>query len=113
MGGCRHALYLEDEENSLFQAEAGRELRIDVPLVDVVRGDNDLRWLWRDRVPLGLVTLIEGDARSGKSFVALDLAARLSAGGRWPDSDGPDSDGPDSPEPVPAATVPDEPVCLL
>jgi hypothetical protein len=32
------------------------------------------------------VTLIEGEARSGKSFVALDLAARISGGIAWPDS---------------------------
>ena len=103
MGSSRHALHLDDEENSVFQAEAGRDVRTDVPLVDVVRNVQDLFWLWRERVPFGLVTLIEGAARSGKSFVALDLAARVSAGGSWPDSD----------EKVPEAIIPDEPTCLL
>ena len=103
MSSNRHALYLEDEENSFFQAEAGREVRTDVPLVEVVRNARDVFWLWPDRVPFGLVTLIEGGARSGKSFVALDLAARLSTGGTWPDSG----------EKVPEAMIPDEPVCLL
>ena len=39
-----------------------------------------LRWLWEGRVPLGKVSLLTGDPGLGKSFVTLDLAARVSRG---------------------------------
>lgn len=44
-----------------------------------------LGWLWRDRIPFGKVTVLAGPADSGKSFVAVDLAARVSRGDKWPD----------------------------
>jgi hypothetical protein len=45
----------------------------------------DVQWLWPGRIPVGKVTLIEGDEGVGKSFVALDLAARVSREMAWPD----------------------------
>lgn len=39
-----------------------------------------LIWLWRDRIPWNKLTLIEGPAESGKSLLAIDLAARASRG---------------------------------
>jgi len=47
---------------------------------------HDVQWLWQGRIPLGHVTLIEGDPGAGKSFVALDLAARVSRGKLWPET---------------------------
>ena len=44
-----------------------------------------LKWLWPGRIPLGKVTVIAGDPGLGKSLVTLDLAARVSRGGMWPD----------------------------
>lgn len=44
-----------------------------------------LRWLWPGRIPLGKLTLLAGDPGLGKSFVTLDLAARVSSGTTWPD----------------------------
>ena len=38
----------------------------------------NLHWLWPGKIPFGRVTLLEGPAGVGKSFVALDLVARLS-----------------------------------
>ena len=49
-------------------------------------------WLWQDYVPLGRATLVSGDPGCGKTWFALDLAARLSRGAEWPDgalSEGP------------------------
>lgn len=37
-------------------------------------------WLWPGRVPLGKLILLDGDPGLGKSTLALDLAARVSAG---------------------------------
>jgi hypothetical protein len=53
-------------------------------------------WLWPGRLALGEVALLEGDPGLGKSFVALDLCARLSTGRPWPDG---------APAPAPAASV--------
>jgi putative DNA primase/helicase len=41
-----------------------------------------VRWLWENRVPFGKVTIFAGDPGLGKSLVALDLAANVSASGR-------------------------------
>lgn len=44
-----------------------------------------LNWLWPNRLPCGKFTLMVGDPGSGKSFVALDIAARITRGTDWPD----------------------------
>jgi AAA domain/CHC2 zinc finger len=44
-----------------------------------------IEWLWPKRVPLGKLVLFVGYPGLGKSFVALDVAARLSSGAGWPD----------------------------
>ena len=44
-----------------------------------------VKWLWPGRIPLGKLTVLEGDPKTGKSTVALDLAARVSTGGPMPD----------------------------
>ena len=45
-----------------------------------------LDWLWPGRIPLGKLTLLAGDPGLGKSFVTLDIAARVSRGNSWPDA---------------------------
>ena len=42
-------------------------------------------WLWPNRIPLGKLTLIAGYPSSGKTSVALDIAARVSRGAPAPD----------------------------
>ena len=44
-----------------------------------------ITWLWPGRIPLGKLTLLSGDPGLGKSFLALDVAARVSTGASWPD----------------------------
>jgi hypothetical protein len=44
-----------------------------------------VEWLWRDRIPLGELTLVDGDPGTNKSSVTLDLAARVSTGREMPD----------------------------
>lgn len=41
-------------------------------------------WLWRGRIPLGKLTLLDGDPDLGKSALTLDLAARVSTGAPMP-----------------------------
>lgn len=52
-----------------------------------------VRWLWAGRFALGKLTLIAGDPDLGKSFITLDMAARVSSGTPWPDT-------PDEPNPT-------------
>ena len=42
-------------------------------------------WLWPNRIPLGKLTLIAGYPSSGKTSIALDIAARVSRGAPAPD----------------------------
>ncbi len=55
-------------------------------LSDVV--EEELAWLWPGRIPLGKLTLLAGDPGLGKSFVTIDMAARVSTGMPWPDCPG-------------------------
>ena len=40
----------------------------------------EVEWLWKPFIPFGMLTILEGDPGLGKSFVMMDLAARLSVG---------------------------------
>jgi putative DNA primase/helicase len=42
-------------------------------------------WLWRGRFSLGRLSLLIGRPGVGKSFLTLDMAARISTGRAWPD----------------------------
>jgi hypothetical protein len=42
-------------------------------------------WLWPARVARGKITVLAGDPGLGKSFVTLDVAARITTGRPWPD----------------------------
>jgi hypothetical protein len=42
-------------------------------------------WLWPGRLALGKLAMLDGDPGLGKSFVTLDLCARLSTGRPFPD----------------------------
>jgi hypothetical protein len=53
-------------------------------LLSEVRG-RKVHWLWQDRLPLGKLTTLDGDLGLGKSFLALDIAARVSTGREMPD----------------------------
>lgn len=53
-----------------------------------------VQWLWRPRIALGKVTVLEGDPDEGKSLLMLDLASRLSRGFVMPDGSTSDIPGP-------------------
>ena len=68
-------------------AEASRLANVEqlevVSLADVE--PRSVMWLWPDKIPLGTVTVIYGEAAMGKTSLVLDLAARVSSGTAWPD----------------------------
>jgi len=44
-----------------------------------------VEWTWPNRIPRGKLSLVVGDPGLGKSFLCIDLAARISTGQKWPD----------------------------
>lgn len=44
-----------------------------------------ITWLWPGWLPAGKLTILAGTAGTGKTTLALALAAVITAGGRWPD----------------------------
>jgi len=53
-----------------------------VLLSDVER--KDVKWLWNPYIPFGKVTILEGDPSTGKTFVALAVAAAVTQGRTLP-----------------------------
>src|SRR5262249_23448101 len=45
----------------------------------------EIDWLWRGRIARGKLTVLVGDPGIGKSFLSLDIVARVTAGTPWPD----------------------------
>jgi hypothetical protein len=45
----------------------------------------EVRWLWEKRIPLGKITILDGDPGMGKSLLAINVAARVSTGHPMPD----------------------------
>jgi AAA domain-containing protein len=60
-----------------------RQPRLGIRLSTVER--ERVEWLWDHRIPLGKITLIDGDPGLGKSLVSVDIAARITRGRRMPD----------------------------
>ena len=44
-----------------------------------------VKWLWPGRIPLGKITVLDGDPGLGKSTLTLDLAALVTTGRPMPD----------------------------
>ena len=68
------------------------DVAIDIPQpeeVVLLRGDaltpEPINWLWPGWLAAGKMHILGGQAGTGKTTLALALAATLTAGGRWPD----------------------------
>ena len=44
-----------------------------------------VRWLWKDRLPLGKLIVLDGDPSTGKSTLTLFITSIITTGGTWPD----------------------------
>ena len=45
---------------------------------------SEVRWLWQDRIPLGALTVLDGDPGQFKSQITIDLASRVTTGAKMP-----------------------------
>lgn len=61
--------------------------------LDQVRAE-PVRWIWPGRIPLGKLTLLDGDPGLGKSTLMIDIAARITTGRQMPDGAPADCAGP-------------------
>ena len=68
-----------------FQPEPNAKLTPAAPgvlLADVL--EQPVTWLWQDYLPLGAITLLQGEPGSGKSLLALHIAACVTSGRALP-----------------------------
>ena len=57
------------------------ERKVNVDMICATEIDpTEVRWLWYPYIPYGKITLLHGDPGDGKSLIAMDLAAKLTAG---------------------------------
>lgn len=47
--------------------------------------EEEIEWLWLDRLPVGMLVTLDGDPGVGKSTLASVMAAVITTGGQWPD----------------------------
>lgn len=98
VAGCHHQSCTGNDWGKLRRMyEAGDEpvvqqpaVRQQQPATPILRraatiAPRTVAWLWPGYVPLGAITVLDGDPGLGKSLVALDLAARVSRGAAMPD----------------------------
>jgi hypothetical protein len=78
------------EWRSLLDVPAPRDKKVQEPppsdaiLLSEVE-EEEIAWLWEQRLALGKVTMLDGDPGQGKSMLTLDLAARVTRGIVMPD----------------------------
>jgi putative DNA primase/helicase len=80
------AAYNHEIDTSQFRPDP---IDVSRPIVVSLADVNPLPidWLWFNRIPLGMLTLLLGDPGLGKSFFTLYMASRISTGGMWPDNE--------------------------
>ena len=84
LGDCQREIDLVDEKLH-GAAPTPKEGSPVITCMSDVRSE-PIEWLWQGRIALGKLTLIAGDPGLGKSFMTLDIAARVSCGSGWTDA---------------------------
>jgi len=82
-GGIKERLTKIVKEASPLTPDDTTKPEPGIILANVVAESVD--WLWQGYIPLGKLTVIDGDPGLGKSTLALDIAARVSTGQTMPD----------------------------
>jgi putative DNA primase/helicase len=81
---------MRDGWDSVLRGAAALDGRSDRERVVKIRCGADIKpqpitWLWPGWLPAGKLTILAGAAGTGKTTLALALAAVVTGGGRWPD----------------------------
>src|SRR4051794_38156499 len=86
--GAKRRAFLEEVRQ--WEPEILEELGFRFPGPDAVEEkveeerEEELEWLWKERIAIGKLTLITGVAGVGKSVLAAHLAACATGGREWP-----------------------------
>jgi len=89
--GLQSALAAFDEPqrraiiSEILALTPGRTLPGFPSLHDIAADLEPVRWLWKDWIPLAMLSLLGAVPGAGKSYLSLDLAKRIIAGEPWPD----------------------------
>jgi phage/plasmid primase-like uncharacterized protein len=83
---------LEPQEAKATDQQIPESLAVVRTLADVTA--RPIEWLWRPWIPLGAITLLDGDPGLGKSTITIDLAARVTRGWAMPPVGGTSADSP-------------------
>jgi putative DNA primase/helicase len=75
---------LVDDEPSYIKNESWIS-RAEVVSLDFVE-PQEIDWLWQERIPLGMLTIIAGDPGVGKSFLSLYIASLVTTANPTPDN---------------------------
>ena len=66
----------------------GRKRRTGVTTAMDTVDAEEIDWMWKPWLPLGKITIVEGNPKTGKSFLTLQLAAIVTRGWAFPGQDG-------------------------
>ena len=78
-----------DQGAAFLDQRTAQRVTVAGPTVSLVRGDTltpePIDWLWPGWLAAGKMQILGGQAGTGKTTIALALAATVTTGGRWPD----------------------------
>ena len=80
-----HAQLIKNLPNSLTKTAVNELMSWipDAPRCSEIE-ETDVSWLWFNKIPLGMLTVLEGPPGMGKTTIAVDVMARLSRGRSMP-----------------------------
>ena len=88
--GKKKKYEIEATVNQLFEFMKQEMHKSEVELFGTILSHveaHPIEWLWHKRIPLGKITILDGDPGIGKSLIAINIAACVSAGLPMPDGD--------------------------
>ena len=83
-GAITDSLRFNKDGNKKAQTPKNKPLGLQVVCMKDIEPE-EVIWIWPGRIPQGKLTILAGDPGLGKSYLSLDLAARISSGNSLPD----------------------------